>query len=66
MLFAANNFASMGAVPGLARAGRRDVALVGFDDIPVAEVLEPALTVVAQDPAAMGAAVATIADPPGR
>ncbi|MFF3905905.1 LacI family DNA-binding transcriptional regulator [Streptomyces sp. NPDC001848] len=60
-LFAANNFASMGAVLGLARAGRRDVALVGFDDIPLAEVLEPALTVVAQDPAAMGATAATIA-----
>jgi LacI family transcriptional regulator len=60
-LFAANNFASMGAVLGLARAGRKDVALVGFDDIPLAEVLEPALTVVAQDPAAMGAAAARIA-----
>ncbi|MFG2129528.1 LacI family DNA-binding transcriptional regulator [Streptomyces sp. NPDC048751] len=60
-LFAANNFASMGAVLGLARAGRKDVALVGFDDIPLAEALEPALTVVAQEPTAMGATAATIA-----
>ncbi|WP_128382014.1 LacI family DNA-binding transcriptional regulator [Streptomyces cavernae] len=60
-LLAANNFSSMGAVLGLARTGRRDVALVGFDDIPLAEALEPALTVVAQDPAAMGAAAATTA-----
>ncbi|WP_367320060.1 LacI family DNA-binding transcriptional regulator [Streptomyces sp. HUAS ZL42] len=60
-LFAANNFSSMGVVIGLSRAGRKDVAFVGFDDVPLAEVLEPALTVVAQDPAAMGAAAATIA-----
>ncbi|MFI5683087.1 LacI family DNA-binding transcriptional regulator [Streptomyces sp. NPDC051636] len=60
-LFAANNFASMGALACLARTGRKDVALVGFDDIPLAELLEPALTVVAQDPAAMGATAATIA-----
>jgi LacI family transcriptional regulator len=60
-LLTVNNFASMGAVVGLARAGRKDVALVGFDDIPLAEVLEPALTVVAQDPAAMGAAAASVA-----
>lgn len=60
-LFAANNFASMGAVLGLARAGRKDVALVGFDDIPLAEALEPALTVVAQEPTEMGATAATIA-----
>lgn len=59
-LFAANNFASMGAVVALARAGRRDVALVGFDDLPLAEVLDPPLTVVAQDPAAIGAAAAEL------
>ncbi|MEV0198468.1 LacI family DNA-binding transcriptional regulator [Nonomuraea sp. NPDC050691] len=59
-LFAANNFASMGAIVALARAGRRDVALVGFDDLPLAEVLEPPLTVVAQDPAALGTAAAEL------
>ncbi|PRX53300.1 LacI family transcriptional regulator [Nonomuraea fuscirosea] len=59
-LFAGNNFASMGAVLALARAGRKDVALVGFDDLPLAEVLDPPLTVVAQDPAAVGAAAADL------
>jgi LacI family transcriptional regulator len=59
-LFTANNFASMGAVVALARAGRRDVALVGFDDLPLADVLDPPLTVVAQDPAAIGAAAAEL------
>ncbi|MFF8379284.1 LacI family DNA-binding transcriptional regulator [Streptomyces sp. NPDC015661] len=53
-VFAGNNFATLGVLPALAEAGRRDVALVGFDDIPLAGVLEPGLTVVAQDPAAMG------------
>ncbi|QGZ51592.1 MULTISPECIES: LacI family DNA-binding transcriptional regulator [Streptomyces] len=59
-VFAANNFASLGVVPALAEAGRRDVALVGFDDLPLAAVLEPGLTVVAQDPAAIGRAAAEL------
>ncbi|MFC5831837.1 LacI family DNA-binding transcriptional regulator [Nonomuraea insulae] len=59
-LFAGNNFASMGAVVALARAGRKDVALVGFDDLPLAEALDPPLTVVAQDPAGVGAAAAEL------
>ncbi|MGN9842118.1 LacI family DNA-binding transcriptional regulator [Nonomuraea sp. H19] len=59
-VFAANNFASMGAVMALSRARRRDVALVGFDDLPLAECLDPPLTVVAQDPAGIGAAAAEL------
>ncbi|MGR6920803.1 LacI family DNA-binding transcriptional regulator [[Actinomadura] parvosata] len=57
-LFAGNNLASIGAVVALSRAGRKDVALVGFDDLPLAEALDPPLTAVAQDPAAVGAAAA--------
>ena len=37
---------------------RREVALVGFDDFPLADLLDPGVTVVAQDPAAMGRAAA--------
>ncbi|WP_344874137.1 LacI family DNA-binding transcriptional regulator [Nonomuraea antimicrobica] len=59
-LFTGNNFASMGAVVALSRAGRRDVALVAFDDLPLAEALEPPLTAVAQDPAAVGTAAAEL------
>jgi LacI family transcriptional regulator len=57
-VFSGNNVASLGVVPALAEAGRRDVALVCFDDLPLAAVLEPGLTVVAQDPAAIGRAAA--------
>jgi LacI family transcriptional regulator len=32
----------------------RTVALVGFDDFPLADLLEPAVTVVAQDTTTMG------------
>lgn len=59
-LFAGNNLASTGAVVALSRARRKDVALVGFDDLPLAECLDPPLTVVAQDPARMGAAAAEL------
>ncbi|GAA4218059.1 LacI family transcriptional regulator [Streptosporangium album] len=59
-VFAANNFAATGVILGLARLGRRDVAVVGFDDLPLAEAVEPALTVVAQDPAAIGRAAAVL------
>lgn len=59
-LFTANNLVSLGALAALAQAGRRDVAMVGFDDIPLADVLEPGLTVVAQDPVEMGSAAARL------
>ena len=33
---------------------QRHVALVGFDDVALADVVEPGLTVIAQDPTALG------------
>lgn len=45
----------------LARAGRKDVAVVAFDDVALAEALEPALSVVAQDPEEIGRTAATTA-----
>jgi LacI family transcriptional regulator len=53
-LLTGNNFMTIGVVSELARRGRRDVAVVAFDDVPMAETLQPALTVIAQDPKAMG------------
>ncbi|POX54085.1 LacI family DNA-binding transcriptional regulator [Streptomyces sp. Ru72] len=60
-LFAGNNFAALGIVAELSRSKRKDVAVVAFDDLPLAEVLEPALTVVAQDPGEIGRAAAATA-----
>lgn len=50
--------------PGLlAHAGHADpgtIAVIGFDDVALAELLNPPLTVVSQDPAAMGASAASL------
>ncbi|MEU6251475.1 LacI family DNA-binding transcriptional regulator [Streptomyces sp. NPDC047043] len=60
-LFAGNNIMALGIVAELARSKRKDVAVVAFDDVSLAEALEPALTVVAQDPEEIGRAAATTA-----
>ena len=58
-LFTGRNLITIGAVRALRLLGRhRDAALVGFDDFPLADLLEPAITVVTADPAAMGHAAA--------
>jgi LacI family transcriptional regulator len=54
-LFTAQNLITVGAVQAMRRLNlQREVALVGFDDFPLADMLEPAVTVVAQDPHAIG------------
>jgi LacI family transcriptional regulator len=60
-LFAGNNIMALGIVAELARSERREVALVAFDDVALAEALEPALTVVAQDPEEIGRTAAATA-----
>ncbi|MFE5406327.1 LacI family DNA-binding transcriptional regulator [Streptomyces sp. NPDC056580] len=60
-LFAGNNIVAMGIVAELARSKRKHVAVVAFDDVSLAGVLEPALTVVAQDPEEIGRTAATTA-----
>jgi len=60
-LFAGQNLISIGAVRAVHTCGRQhDVALVSFDDIPLADVIEPGITVVAQDPHALGRAAAEL------
>ncbi|MEV4350530.1 substrate-binding domain-containing protein [Actinoplanes sp. NPDC049596] len=59
-IFTAHHTLTIGAVRALRRLDRhRAVALVGFDDFPLADLLEPAITVIAQDPARMGRTAAT-------
>ena len=54
-LFAAQNLITIGALQALRRMGRQhEVALVGFDDFRLADLLDPPVTVVAQDPHTIG------------
>ena len=52
-LFTTNNRMTVGALRALG-AGLSGVALVGFDDFELADVFEPGITVVTQDPVEMG------------
>lgn len=62
-VFAHNDLSAAGALRSLRAAGMRvpdDVAVVGFDDVPLAAVIEPALTSVHQPLREMGTAAAGI------
>jgi LacI family transcriptional regulator len=50
----ANAVCSLSVVGELHRAKRTDVAVVSFDDFPMADALDPAITVARQDPALIG------------
>ncbi|CAA9377298.1 MAG: hypothetical protein AVDCRST_MAG66-70 [uncultured Pseudonocardia sp.] len=54
-LFSAQNLVSIGAIRALRALDlQHAVALVGFDDVPLADLLSPGLTAVTQDPATIG------------
>lgn len=60
-IFTARNILSIGVVRALAERGTpRGVALVGFDDFPLADLLDPPLTVVQQDVQRIGRDVAEL------
>jgi LacI family transcriptional regulator len=54
-LFTAQNLITLAALRTLHELGlQHTVALVSFDDVPLAELVQPGVTVVAQDPYALG------------
>jgi LacI family transcriptional regulator len=61
-LFTAQDIITMTAVSVLQRRGLADrIALVGFDDFELADLLQPSVTVVAQDSRRIGALAAALA-----
>jgi LacI family transcriptional regulator len=60
-LFASQNLISIGAVRAVHDLGlQHELALVSFDDIVLADALDPGLTVVAQDPLTLGRTAAEL------
>jgi LacI family transcriptional regulator len=53
-VFSATTLCTMSLVQALQRAGRSDIAIVGFGDFPMAQALTPPVTVLDQDPARLG------------
>jgi DNA-binding LacI/PurR family transcriptional regulator len=62
-VFVANNLMTLGAIKAIHERGLRipdDVAIIGFDDMPWADSLQPPLTVVAQPTYELGATAARL------
>jgi len=60
-LLTGQNLITIGAFRALRRLGLHNrIALLGFDDILLADLLEPGITVIAQDPAAIGRTAADV------
>lgn len=60
-IFAGQNNVTIGAIRALRRLHlEHEVAVIGFDDFPLADLLTPGVTVVAQDPTATGRKAAQI------
>jgi len=56
-VFAVNDLMAIGALMAVRKAGLRvpdDIAIAGFDDIPAAQFVAPALTTIAQHPERLG------------
>jgi DNA-binding LacI/PurR family transcriptional regulator len=58
-IFSSQNLVTIGVIRALRERGlQHSVALVGFDDFVLADMIEPGITVVAQNPARIGAIAA--------
>lgn len=60
-VFAARNVAAVGCVAALRRLGlQHEVALIGFDEVRLADLVDPGITTVEQNPARTGATAAQL------
>src|SRR5207245_7840448 len=60
-IFAGQNLITLGAIRALRQRGlEHRVALVGFDDLMLADLLDPAISAVVQDPRAVGRTAAKL------
>jgi LacI family transcriptional regulator len=60
-LFTGQNLITIGAIRALQALGRQhDVALIGFDDVLLADLLDPPVSIIAQDPATIGKTAADL------
>ena len=60
-IFASQNLISIGVMQALHRAGLQNtIALVGFDDIPMVELITPGLTAIIQDVSGLGKTAAEL------
>jgi LacI family transcriptional regulator len=58
-IFTSQNLLTIGGIRALRNAAlQRRIALMGFDDVALGDIVEPAVSVVAQDPQAIGRAAA--------
>jgi LacI family transcriptional regulator len=53
-LFSGNNLITIGVLRALRRSGESHIGLVGFDDFDLADLVDPPVTVIAQDAAELG------------
>lgn len=54
-VFSTQNMITVGALHALQRLGlQHEIAFVAFDDVPLADLLDPGVTVIKQDPRAIG------------
>jgi LacI family transcriptional regulator len=60
-IFTSQNLLTIGGIRALRNAGlQHRIALIGFDDVALGDIVEPAVSVVAQDPQAIGHAAAEL------
>jgi len=58
-LFSSNAWCTIGVIPALQSIGRNDLPLVSFGDFPLATAIQPAPSVIDQDPVSVGRTAAT-------